>query len=317
MKTLIARAGTGDVVVFMATVNRIADILAAPPGAHACEMGAADPDAAETVDVRRARAIGILAQPAKALQLLLAHREQPDAYQHAEPTTELGSGPQPESEPEPEWDPDQSDGSGLWLPDLNPRSLRPRELAPQIVLHYHLADAAIHAGHGQVRPGDHTDPISLTALREWLTNTGCSIQVRPVFDPTDVPAVDRYEIPTRLRAAHAIRNLADVFPYGGLTTRADIDHTTPYDQNGPPGQTSLDNTGPLSRTSHRANTIGRWRKRQPHPGTYLWRSPHRWIWVVTNQGTLCLGDNPYSRRLWRAARSPSGPLTLLGAGGGP
>jgi hypothetical protein len=50
LKTLIARAASGDAVWFMATINRIADILAAD--------GAPDP-----VGVRRSKAIGILAQP--------------------------------------------------------------------------------------------------------------------------------------------------------------------------------------------------------------------------------------------------------------
>ncbi len=59
LKLLVARAGAGDVVWFLAAVNRIAEILRLE--------GSAD-----TVDVRRAEAIGILAQPARALELLFA-----------------------------------------------------------------------------------------------------------------------------------------------------------------------------------------------------------------------------------------------------
>jgi hypothetical protein len=51
LKLLIAQANAGDVLTFMAMENRIADILAAD----------GDPD---PVDVRRSKAIGILAQPA-------------------------------------------------------------------------------------------------------------------------------------------------------------------------------------------------------------------------------------------------------------
>ena len=61
LKLLIAQANAGDVLSFMGMVNRIADILAVE--------GDADP-----VDVRRSKAIGILAQPAHALHLLLAHQ---------------------------------------------------------------------------------------------------------------------------------------------------------------------------------------------------------------------------------------------------
>ena len=61
LKTIIARAAAGDAVWFMATVNRIAEILAT------------DGDT-DSVELRRSKAIGIVAQPAKALQLLAAHR---------------------------------------------------------------------------------------------------------------------------------------------------------------------------------------------------------------------------------------------------
>lgn len=61
LKLLVARAEAGDVIWFMATVNRIAEILRLE--------GSAD-----TADVRRAQAIGILAQPARALELLFAHQ---------------------------------------------------------------------------------------------------------------------------------------------------------------------------------------------------------------------------------------------------
>jgi hypothetical protein len=57
LKLLIAKANAGDVIWFMATLNRIAEILRL--------QGDMDP-----ADVRRSKAIGILAQPALALQLL-------------------------------------------------------------------------------------------------------------------------------------------------------------------------------------------------------------------------------------------------------
>ena len=52
LRTIVAKAAAGDAVWFVATVNRIADILAA--------QGDGDP-----VGARRARAIGILAWPAR------------------------------------------------------------------------------------------------------------------------------------------------------------------------------------------------------------------------------------------------------------
>ena len=81
LKVLVARAAAGEVDVFMATINRIADILAVE--------GDTDP-----VGVRRSKAIGILAQPGRALQLLIDHQH--DATDLAEPRT------RPTDEPEVE-----------------------------------------------------------------------------------------------------------------------------------------------------------------------------------------------------------------------
>src|SRR4051812_16920407 len=64
LKLLIAKATAGEVIWFLAMVDRIADILAAD----------GDPD---PVDVRRSKAIGILAQPAVALDLLTRHHDDP------------------------------------------------------------------------------------------------------------------------------------------------------------------------------------------------------------------------------------------------
>ena len=61
LKLIIARAAAGDAIWFKATIDRIADILALQ----------GDPD---PVEVRRSKAIGILAQPAHALQLLYHHQ---------------------------------------------------------------------------------------------------------------------------------------------------------------------------------------------------------------------------------------------------
>jgi len=62
LKLIIARATAGDAIWFKATIDRIADILT--------QKGDPDP-----VEVRRSKAIGILAQPAHALQLLCQHQD--------------------------------------------------------------------------------------------------------------------------------------------------------------------------------------------------------------------------------------------------
>ena len=281
LKTVIARAATGDAVWFLATINRLADILTAD--------GDTDP-----VGVRRSKAIGILAQPAQALQLLAAHRGDP-ASQTEPPPVEDGDG-------DPDVGEEAADHRSLGTDPPTRAQLRVGRA--RVVLHYHLSDAAVRAGHGTVRP-EHSEALTLDQLQQWLADTGCPVTVRPTFDPADVAPVDSYEIPQRTRDAVRLRNLADVFPYGSATTATlDLDHTIPWipiDRGGPPGQTNIGNLGPLSRSHHRLLTHGRWQRRQPDPGRYLYRTPHGQIYLVTNQGTQHLGTSSFAHAIWHAA----------------
>jgi hypothetical protein len=183
-----------------------------------------------------------------------------------------------------------------WQP-LTPAQLA--ACAPTVVMHVHLTDDTLRAGHGVVRTD--TGPITLEQLQRFLIQHDAKITIRPVTDPAATASADAYEIPLRLRRAMTIRHPRSVFPHSPSTGRLDLDHTTPYDQNGPPGQTGMHNLGPLARNEHRAKTVGGWRARQPEPGTYLWRSPDGWTMITTNQGTLTLGHGQWAGRLWESA----------------
>ena len=171
--------------------------------------------------------------------------------------------------------------------------------APTVVMHVHLTDDTLRAGHGVVRTD--AGPITLEQLQRFLIQHDAKITIRPVTDPAAAASADAYEIPLRLRRAMAIRHPRSVFPHSPAANRLDLDHTTPYDNNGPPGQTGMHNLGPLARCEHRAKTVGSWRARQPEPGTYLWRSAEGWIMITTNQGTLTLGHGQWAGRLWESA----------------
>ncbi len=148
-------------------------------------------------------------------------------------------------------------------------------------------------------------------LRDWLGVAGVAIRVQPVLQPDQVPAADRYEIPTRLREALRARSPAEVFPWGtNLSRSMDIDHTIPYtppDRGGSGGQTRLGNLGLLSRSHHRAKTLGGWRLHQPVPGQYLWRSPLGRIYLVTPAGTHTLGNSPWAHAVWHASTPTTSP----------
>jgi hypothetical protein len=188
----------------------------------------------------------------------------------------------------------QSCPSAFRSPGWQP--LTPAQLvacAPTVVMHVHLTDETLRLNHGIVRTDD--GPITLEQLQRFLLQHEANVKVRPVTDPAATAPADAYEIPLRLRRAMAIRHPRSVFPHSPTSHRLDLDHTTPYDRNGPPGQTGLHNLGPLARCEHRAKTVGSWRARQPEPGTYLWRSADGWIMITTNQGTHTLGHGAWGR----------------------
>ncbi|HJY43512.1 MAG TPA: hypothetical protein VJ301_02760, partial [Propionibacteriaceae bacterium] len=311
LKTVVAKAAAGDAIWFLATVNRIAEILAA--------RGDADP-----VGTRRARALGILAQPAEALRLLIQHQhdrtDQPnESIEPAEPAATSKAEPAATSEPDANSDDEpgaNSDDepeseSGLEADDHQslsmalPPGFDATATRPRVVLHFHLSEAALRTGHGLVRPED-GGPITLDELMEFLSRTGCQVRIQPVLDPTGVAPVDGYEVPQRLRAAVRAKQIADVFPYGTcVSPTMDLDHTeryVPMDYGGPPGQTRPGNLGPMARPSHRAVTHGGWTKHQPEPGYFVHRSPIGYVYLVTNQGTLALGRTDFSAAVWEASK---------------
>jgi Domain of unknown function (DUF222) len=290
LKLIIARAAAGDAIWFKATIDRIADILA--------KQGDDD-----TVEIRRSKAIGILAQPAQALQLL--YQQQDDDWEGlAEPVDDAEPS---DAEPTDSEDPtSESNHRSLQLmaPPFDPDRARPRA-----VVYVHLSCEALSAGTGVARIED-VGPVLLGRLRTLLGDR-CNISLKPVIDlPAGHTPVDAYEIPASLREHIQLRHPAEVFPYAAAVNRSiDLDHTIPYlhpDRGGPPGQSRIGNLGPHTRRHHRLKTHGGWQVRQPEPGTWLWRSPHRRIYLVNATGTHPLSDTPFAEAIWHAAARPAG-----------
>jgi hypothetical protein len=245
----------GDAIWFKASVDRIADILA--------RQGDTDP-----VEIRRSKAIGILAQPAEALQLLYKHQDD-DWDGPAEPS---------------DLDEPTEDGSlQLVPPPIDPDRARPRA-----VVYVHLSAEALTASIGVARV-EEVGPVLLGRLRA-VVGDRCSISLKPVIDLlAGHTPVDSYEIPASLREQLLLRNPADVFPYAAAVSRSvDVDHTIPYlspDRGGPPGQTRIGNLGPQVRRHHRLKTHGGWQVRQPNPA-------------------LGCGDHPSTASIWSTHGHP-------------
>lgn len=324
LKLVIAKANAGDVILFMATINRIAEILRLQGDLS-------------SADVRRSRAIGILAQPAVALQLLWEFRDEqrpaaqpqrPDEAVHNDPKAPYDNTTSPptddhiDSAPEAESaEPTTEDEQPTGL-IIQPAGVDVKKLRPKVVLHIHLSEEALLSYHndrsrfgGGVGRFEGVGPVTMGQIRRFLTDTNSDITVQPVIDPHDATPVDSYEIPRRIRDAMFLRMPASCFPYATTTGRLELDHTKAYlppARGGPPGQTGIHNLGPLIRFEHRIKTHGRWQVRQPEPGVWLWRSPHRALYLVTNAGTHTLDDGPFARRIWKAAtpakqRAPAEP----------
>ncbi len=303
-------------IFFVAMVDRIAQVLAL--------HGDADP-----VDVRRSKAIGILADPARALALLHSATQ---ITGPADPDGETGDdgeegtgdpeaedpgadGEDPEVVTESDVHPSQNDaddpapeprpcptcaGAGQVTGDptafVRPLLDRidPRRLRPDATLYIHLP-AAMLTGEG---PGIATmegiGPLVRDQVIEFLGHTN----VRPVavIDPADIDPVDGYVVPDKMAEALHLRNPACVSPWATHTgRRKDNDHVIPYlppERGGPPGQTGMHNLARLARFPHRLKTHGRWRLRQLRPGVYEWTSPHGYRYLVDDAGTHPQGKTP-------------------------
>lgn len=299
LRTLIARGHAGDIARLEAMIAHLAGLLAS-----AGDTG--------TADVRRAKALAMLANPALTClflaQPLPAQPDdaQPDDAQHTPPSSEPAAGDEEpvaeEPVPQEEVAEEQSGPSsavelavafGRALQRLGAEALD--RLRPSSVLYVHLSAEAVQGrpGCGVARVEDALagGPVSIDQLRACLAHD--RVVVKPVIDPTDCEPVDCYEIPLRLREAARLLNPYEIHPYGTVLSRqADLDHPIPYvspARGGPPGQTGLHNLGPLGRRHHLAKTFDGFAVRQLATGLYLWRSPTGHWFQVDHRGTRHLG----------------------------
>ena len=240
--TVNAVADTPDAAALDSALNEVAASLG--------RLGDVD-----THDVRRAKALGVLADPQYALDLF--------ATAATDDGTTAGGRP--------------------------PR----RSGGPTIHVHLHtdsLADLAVgrtgSLGAGVARVEGY-GPRALETVRQWLADLapGSAIKLTPVVDLTEHIAVDAYEIPDRLRGQIEARDHGCLFPWCGRQGRYDLDHTESYDPDGPPGQTNTANLGRLCRFHHRVKTHSEWSYRRRGPTSVEWTSPHGRVYLVDHTGT--------------------------------
>ncbi len=253
--TTIAVTDTPDAVALDASLNDYADLLGA--------LGDFDPH-----QVRRAKALGLLASPQHALDLLAA-------TESVEAADVAG----------------QADGKVLRVP---------RCPSGSPVLHIHLHQGAVETSLGvaRVTGAGLTQPVPVEAVNRWLTELapGAVVKVTPVVDLTEHISVDAYEHPPSIERQVDERDLVCCFPWCGRKGRYDIDHVESYDfgdpdvgRSPPPGQTSTENSARLCRFHHRVKThpgaAGPWTYRRHDATTVFWISPLGRGYLVDHTGT--------------------------------
>ena len=280
LKLIIARATAGDAIWFKATIDRIADILA--------KQGDPDP-----VQIRRSTAIGILAQPAHALELLCEHQD--DDWDGPEEPADIDTSV-------------ASEGDTHRSLQISPPPFHPERARPRAVIYVHLAAEALTAGTGIARV-ENVGPVLLGRL-QTLLGDHCAINLKPVIDlPAGHIPVDSYEIPASLREQILLRSPADVFPYAAAVSRCiDVDHTIPH------------------RSPDRRRSAGPNQNRQPrtpHPTESQTQDPRSLAGSATRTRHLAMAitiplastsstpeaptpsATPTSPRQWRAAGNPT------------
>ena len=252
--SVTATTSTPDAVAFEGAVADVAATLAA--------LGDAD-----DLQVRRSRAIGVLADPQHALDLG-ATLEAAESVDPADltPAEELHGPRRPKHSHT--GDPGHS------------------------VIHIHVhtdGEAAVGPVVRVDAPGVH-GPRHLTAVDQWLRDAapGAAINISRVIDLGDRISVDAYEAPARLRDQVDERDLVCSFPWCGRRGRYDLDHIVEYvepEEGGPPGQTNTDNMARLCRFHHRVKTHSDWHYRREPDRGLLWTSPLGRQYSVDSTGT--------------------------------
>lgn len=225
--------------------------------------------------VRRAHAVGLLADPQKALDLLAAaditdpDRPVPVDDDPAICVAEDAAYATPSPFRRPGADTRDASGEVTLVVHVTDRDL----LAGQ-----HTTNASIDT-RGVAR-SEELGPMLIGRLRSWLL-TAAKVTIQPVLDldphtPT-IPAVDQHDPPAPMAAAVRLRDETCVYPHCGRSSqRCDLDHIidyVPLDQGGPPGQTHPANLAPLCRRHHRAKTFSHYTYARLPDGSYHWTLP--------------------------------------------
>ncbi|MGI8900461.1 MAG: DUF222 domain-containing protein [Nocardioides sp.] len=276
--TMTIIADTPDALAFDHSIGQVAVTLGA--------LG--DPD---TLDVRRARAIGILADPQKSLNLLGSTLDPARNGNTGDATGNTGNS--------------GSTGS-TGTTRKTPGGLG--KIGAILHLHLHADATGTIETIGTVETEERYGALTRDLIKSWLERAD-HITIRPVLhshgcdmstgSTSSLEAAAGYTVPPVMAQQVRLRDHTCVFPDCTRPARTcDLDHITAYnpDTDAHPdpdstdpnpavpaepagtvdpvtGRTHPENLAPLCRRHHRIKTHGRWRCRRKPDGSYTWTSP--------------------------------------------
>ncbi|WP_255893019.1 HNH endonuclease signature motif containing protein [Nocardioides astragali] len=277
---------TADAAAFDSTVSTMAATMRAL--GHPGDLG-----------VRRAHAVGVLADPQQALDLLaaadLADPDRPLDPDHDPAVCVAEDAAYATPTPFRGWsggcgrDGGTAGGEAVVVFHVTDRDLLDTDTDP---------DGSGLLRRDGVARSPKLGPVLTARLHSWLLTAG-TVTIKPVLDIHAMPAVDQHDPPARMAEAVRLRDETCVYPRCGRGAEVcDLDHVDEYipmDQGGPPGQTHPDNLAPLCRRHHRAKTFGRFAYRRLADGSYEWTLPTG-TQVTTDPHTARPAPPPKRRR---------------------
>ncbi|MBD3944515.1 HNH endonuclease signature motif containing protein [Nocardioides ganghwensis] len=236
----------------------------------------------ESLDVRRAKALGDLARTQTALDL---HAQDDSAQDDS--AQDSCRGFEARSSTTDKASTSTTNESGPDLP-----------AAREVVIHAHfdasvVGEQTVFGPTGRMENGQRL--VLLDQVRSWCADSRTKVTIKPVIDLNAQLTAQGYEIPDRIREQIILRDRTCVFPSCTRPARGcDIDHITAYDHDAEaegrpqPGPTRTDNLACLCRFHHRLKTHSAGRYEMVEPGVFEWTSPHRHRYRRDRTGTTAL-----------------------------